>query len=105
MILPYALSKLIEGVAHAGPVPVLDVEGINADSRLIGAGEAFFALPGARGHGNIYSRDAAGRGASVLVTDKAPKADPGIPVVLVRRAGGLAPAALVRASSPKIALR
>ncbi|WP_198669717.1 UDP-N-acetylmuramoyl-L-alanyl-D-glutamate--2,6-diaminopimelate ligase [Pelagibacterium sediminicola] len=103
MILPYALSKLIEGVTHAGPVPALDVEGINADSRLIGADEAFFALPGARGHGNVYSRDAAGRGASVLVTDKAPKTDPGIPVVLVKdvRAAYAKAAALVAGQQPK----
>lgn len=83
MTLPYPLSKLIEGVAHPDPVPALEVEGINADSRLIGQGDAFFALPGSRGHGIIYSRDAVGRGAAVLVTDQRPDNDPGVPVVLV----------------------
>ena len=59
------------------------ISGLNADSRLIGQGEVFFALPGTRGHGNIYGKDAAGRGAVAMVTDLAPKADPGIPVVMV----------------------
>ncbi|WP_246472712.1 UDP-N-acetylmuramoyl-L-alanyl-D-glutamate--2,6-diaminopimelate ligase [Pelagibacterium limicola] len=83
MTLPYTLSTLIEGMAGAGQVPALEVEGINADSRLIGEGDAFFALPGTRGHGIIYSRDAVGRGAKVMVTDQKPEADPGIPVVVV----------------------
>lgn len=101
--MPYPLSSLIEGVAHAGPVPVLDIEGINADSRLIGEGEAFFALPGSRGHGMIYARDAVGRGAAVLVTDEAPEGDPGVPVVMVEdvRAAYARASAIVSGAQPK----
>jgi UDP-N-acetylmuramoyl-L-alanyl-D-glutamate--2,6-diaminopimelate ligase len=103
MTLPYSLSSLIEGVAHADPVPALEIEGINADSRLIGQGEAFFALPGSRGHGIIYSRDAVGRGAAVLITDQAPDSDPGVPVVMVEdvRAAYARAAASVAGAQPK----
>ena len=43
--LPFALKQLLKG-AGARAVPVLDVEGVNADSRAIATGEVFFALPG-----------------------------------------------------------
>lgn len=101
--MPYSLSSLIEGVAHTDPLPALDVEGINADSRLIGDGDAFFALPGSRGHGVIYSRDAVGRGAKVLITDQAPEEDYGVPVVMVEdvRAAYAHAAAAVAGPQPK----
>ncbi|RDE10365.1 UDP-N-acetylmuramoyl-L-alanyl-D-glutamate--2,6-diaminopimelate ligase [Pelagibacterium lacus] len=64
-------------------MPAIEITGLNADSRLIGKDEAFFALPGARGHGILYAHEAIGRGASVVVTDAAPPSDPGVPVVVV----------------------
>jgi UDP-N-acetylmuramoyl-L-alanyl-D-glutamate--2,6-diaminopimelate ligase len=64
-------------------VPVLEVEGVNADSRAIAPGEAFFALPGTRVHGDSFATQAIGRGAAVMVTDRQPDVRPGIPVVLV----------------------
>lgn len=79
---PFALIDLLNG-AGAVNVPVLEVEGINADSRAIVPGEAFFALPGTRVHGDGFAAQAVGRGASVMVSDRQPEADPGIPVVLV----------------------
>src|SRR5690606_20081059 len=81
--LPYALTDMLRGIEGAGAVEGIVVAGINADSRLVGKGEAFFALPGARGHGVLYAHEAVGRGANVIVTDQAPEADPGVPVVLV----------------------
>ncbi|WP_090594795.1 UDP-N-acetylmuramoyl-L-alanyl-D-glutamate--2,6-diaminopimelate ligase [Pelagibacterium luteolum] len=81
MNLPYALEDVLVGVS--GPTPALQITGLNADSRLVGNGEAFFALPGSRGHGILYAHDAVARGANVIVTDESPATDPGIAVVLV----------------------
>jgi len=81
-VLPFALEELLKG-AGAQDVPDLDVEGVNADSRAILAGEAFFALPGTRVHGDSFAAQAVGRGASAMVTDRVPQTDPGVPVVMV----------------------
>ena len=83
LTLPFSLIDILgdsDGVRAAAGITVA---GVNADSRLVGKGEAFFALPGTRGHGVLYAHEAVGRGASVIVTDEAPQADPGVPVVLV----------------------
>ena len=79
----FALKELLKGAGARG-VPVLDVEGVNADSRAILTGEAFFALPGTRVHGDSFAAQAVGRGAAAMVTDRAPSVDPGVPVVLVK---------------------
>lgn len=81
--MPFALKELLKG-AGARAVPVLDVEGVNADSRAIASGEAFFALPGTRVHGDSFAGQAIGRGASAMVTDRTPDVDPGVPVVVVK---------------------
>ena len=81
--LPFALKQLLKG-AGARAVPVLDVEGVNADSRAIATGEVFFALPGTRVHGDSFAAQAIGRGASAMVTDRTPDIDPGVPVVVVK---------------------
>ncbi len=82
MDVPFALTELLKG-AGAPSIPAIEVEGINADSRAIERGEAFFALPGTRVHGDGFAAQAVGRGASVMISDRQPEADPGIPVVLV----------------------
>lgn len=81
--LPFALKELLKG-AGARAVPALDVEGVNADSRTIATGEAFFALPGTRVHGDSFAPQAIGRGAMAMVTDRTPETDPGVPVVVVK---------------------
>jgi UDP-N-acetylmuramoyl-L-alanyl-D-glutamate--2,6-diaminopimelate ligase len=81
--LPFALKELLKG-AGARAVPVLDVEGVNADSRAIATGEVFFALPGTRVHGDSFAAQAIGRGASAMVTDRTPDIDPAVPVVVVK---------------------
>ncbi len=82
MIVPFALADVLRGHGvKAGKVDAISVEGLNADSRLIGEGDAFFALPGARGHGMVYAKDAVGRGARVIVSDQDGKAD--VPVIVV----------------------
>ncbi len=75
----FALADLLE---DAG-APALDVTGVNADSRAIRPGEAFFAVPGTRTHGDAFAAEARQRGAAVMVSDRAPAEDPGLPVVVV----------------------
>ena len=69
--LPFALKELLRGAGARG-VPELAIEGVNADSRTVAAGEAFFALPGTRVHGDSFAAQAIGRGASAMVTDRVP---------------------------------
>ena len=77
------LAHLLEGSGTKVPASVGMVEGINADSREIVAGEAFFALPGVNTHGDAYVAEAIKRGATVIVTDRKLAKDPGVPVVVV----------------------
>ncbi|MCD7060140.1 UDP-N-acetylmuramoyl-L-alanyl-D-glutamate--2,6-diaminopimelate ligase [Pelagibacterium xiamenense] len=83
MTLPYSIAELLGPAAKGQVEPALEVNGINADSRLIGEGDLFFALPGSRSHGAVYTRDAVGRGAKALVSDAVPDGNPGVPVVVV----------------------
>ncbi|RYE54181.1 MAG: hypothetical protein EOP18_07905, partial [Rhizobiaceae bacterium] len=98
--LPFALKELLKGAGARG-VPVLDVEGVNADSRSVATGEAFFALPGMRVHGDSFAAQAVGRGATAMVTDRVPQADPGIPVVMVKDVRAAYARAAARQFSPQ----
>lgn len=77
----FALSDLLKGAGGASPR--LRVEGVNADSRAIRPGEVFFAIPGLHTHGDAFAAQARSRGAKVMVTDRAPVSDPGMPVLVV----------------------
>ena len=79
--LPFALSDLLAG--SVTEAPRLVVSGVNADSRALASGEAFFALPGLHTHGDAHATEARARGAVAMVTDRPPPGDPGMPVVLV----------------------
>lgn len=79
--MPFRLNELIEGASGAAALVVVD--GVNADSRAVAAGEAFFATPGLHTHGDAFAGEAKARGAAVMVTDRAPASDPGIPVLVV----------------------
>ncbi len=80
--MPFALSALLEGAGTKVP-SAITVSGINSDSRAIAAGEAFFAIPGTRVHGDSFATEAKARGAVVMVTDRAPATDPGLHVIVV----------------------
>ncbi len=103
--MPFALKDLLKG-AGAPAVPSLVVEGINSDSRAIGPGDAFFALPGTRVHGDGFAAQAIGRGAIAMVTDRQPDTPPGVPVVVVRdvRSAYAQAAALQFAPQPEVAV-
>lgn len=81
--MPFALAELLKGTGARRP-PALTVEGVNSDSRQIGAGEVFFAIPGTRTHGDSFADQARQRGAVAMISDRKPAQDPGIPVVLVK---------------------
>ena len=101
----FALAELLEGAVGKRP-PELQVEGINADSRAVGPGEVFFALPGTQVHGNAFVAQAVARGAIAMVSDRAPEADAGVPVVLVDdvRAAYARAAARQFAPQPEVAV-
>jgi UDP-N-acetylmuramoyl-L-alanyl-D-glutamate--2,6-diaminopimelate ligase len=79
--LAFQLRDLLAGTGAV--VPQLAVTGVNADSRDVAQGEVFFATPGMRVHGNEFAAQAKARGAVVMVTDRAPEVDPGMPLVVV----------------------
>ncbi|WP_374625750.1 UDP-N-acetylmuramoyl-L-alanyl-D-glutamate--2,6-diaminopimelate ligase [Devosia sp.] len=99
----FPLRDLLQG-ASAGPASAVEVTGVNSDSRAVGLGEAFFALPGTRAHGDSFAAQAVQRGAVAMVTDRAPAADPGVPVVVVAdvRAAYARAAALQFAPQPAV---
>ena len=89
----FALTELLKGMG--APATRLRVEGVNADSRRVGPGEAFFAIPGLHTHGDAFAAQARANGAKVMVTDREPQDDPGFPVIIVddvRRAFAMAAA-------------
>jgi UDP-N-acetylmuramoyl-L-alanyl-D-glutamate--2,6-diaminopimelate ligase len=77
----FALKELLAGTG--AKAPRLSVEGVNADSRAVLPGEAFFAVPGTKTHGDAFAEQAKANGAKAMVTDRAPTNDLGIPVVVV----------------------
>lgn len=81
--MPFVLAELLKGTG-ARKAPTLTVEGVNSDSRQIGAGEVFFAIPGTKAHGDSFAGQARQRGAVAIITDRKPAQDPGIPVVVVK---------------------
>src|SRR5687768_6754885 len=80
---PFVLAELLKGTG-ARRLPSLTVEGVHSDSRQIGAGEVFFAIPGTKMHGDSFAGQARQRGAVAMISDRKPAKDPGIPVVVVR---------------------
>ena len=76
-----ALAELLDDAA--GPIPAIAVAGVNADSRAIRPGEAFFAVPGTRTHGDAFAAQARANGAVAMVTDRVPAEAAGLPLVVV----------------------
>ena len=60
------------------------VTGVGCDSRRIGNGELFSALPGTRDHGTAYLQEARARGASSVLIPTGLAPPPGIPGMIVR---------------------
>ncbi|GGA46685.1 UDP-N-acetylmuramoyl-L-alanyl-D-glutamate--2,6-diaminopimelate ligase [Pelagibacterium lentulum] len=81
MTMPFSVATLLDGMAKVSPD--VSASGLCADSRLVGEGDVFFALPGTRAHGNAFAKDAVARGAVAVVTDIKPELDLDAPVILV----------------------
>ena len=65
------LGSLLEGVEmrSAVPSPDLRIRQIACDSRKVQAGALFVAIHGVATDGNIYAKDAASRGAVVVLSE------------------------------------
>ncbi len=63
------LDSMLEGVG-VGPVPALDISGLQYDSRRIRPGEAFFAFPGERADGHSFVGRAMRGGAAAVVSER-----------------------------------
>lgn len=65
------LCDVMRGVLPAGTVvPEADVSGLADDSREVGPGFAFFAIPGTKADGASFVPDAFSRGAAVVVAER-----------------------------------
>jgi UDP-N-acetylmuramoyl-L-alanyl-D-glutamate--2,6-diaminopimelate ligase len=95
----FALPELLKGTG--AKAPRLKVEGVNADSRSIKPGEAFFAVPGLHTHGDAFAGQARAKGAKAMVTDRMPAADPGMPVVVASDVRAASARAAARQSAPQ----
>jgi UDP-N-acetylmuramoyl-tripeptide--D-alanyl-D-alanine ligase len=82
----FSVEDIVRGTGGAllGGDLGIAVGGVSIDSRVLGIGEAFFAIRGERLDGHAFVRDAVGKGASCLVVDTvSDDLPPGVPVVLV----------------------
>ena len=91
---PAAASPLTLAEAFAGvpgvvlPQMVTTICGMSLDSRTVGPGELYVALPGTRAHGADFASMAASRGAVAVLTDAAGAeraSGTGLPVVVAER--------------------
>lgn len=99
--LVYALPDLLSDIVDGAAVPSVEVTGVNADSRQIGEGDVFFALPGAQSHGDAYSAQAVKNGAVAIVSDRAVEPDPGIATVVVEDVRAAYAKAAAKVSGPQ----
>lgn len=79
----FSIKKLLVGAESSQEFMDLDVEGITSDSRDVKKGDAFFALPGEKFHGNEFVKDVVRLGAIAIVTDRGLEYNPGVPIYLV----------------------
>ncbi len=66
-----ATVRLLDPQASAAEAGSLPVRGVSLDSRQVGPGDLYAALPGARAHGAQFADQAAARGAVAVLTDPA----------------------------------
>ena len=79
------LSSLLARIAEVNDAEDRLVTGIEIDSRRVTRGDLFIALPGIRGHGNVYIEDAIKGGAAAVIYDArtAVTVDSSIPLIKV----------------------
>ncbi len=64
------LNELLAGVPQTAPPPPALVSGLQYDSRLLRAGEVFFAFAGARVDGHRFIPEAVAKGAAAVVSER-----------------------------------
>ncbi|HEY2345257.1 MAG TPA: UDP-N-acetylmuramoyl-L-alanyl-D-glutamate--2,6-diaminopimelate ligase [Xanthomonadaceae bacterium] len=74
-----ALADLLEGSDASSTIPDVAVSGLSQDSRAVQAGDAYFALAGAKVHGLRFAGNALAAGASAIVFEAPAPADVAIP--------------------------
>ncbi len=97
----HLLADLLAGSAAAEKIENVRVTGVNADSRAIAFGEAFFALPGHATHGDNFSARAVERGARVIVSDRPAVADTGVSTIVVDNVRAAYALSATRVSGPQ----
>ena len=78
----------------------IETNGFSCDTRTIGAGNVFFALPGASDSGEAYALQAVQKGACAVVTGESFSLSLSIPTVIVRGARLLCKRLLFRCGKP-----
>ncbi|MGR3915047.1 MAG: UDP-N-acetylmuramoyl-L-alanyl-D-glutamate--2,6-diaminopimelate ligase [Gammaproteobacteria bacterium] len=69
---PKSLRELLRGLAEVTQRDERRIAGLSQDSRSIGAGELFIAVPGAAHDGRDYIEDALHNGAAAIAREKSP---------------------------------
>jgi UDP-N-acetylmuramoyl-L-alanyl-D-glutamate--2,6-diaminopimelate ligase len=80
-------------------VAALDVTNLTADSRKVGPGTVFFAMPGTKADGLSFAAKAVAQGAVAVVADRLPDTPVGAPVLVAVAARGGTRAALAMAAA------
>jgi UDP-N-acetylmuramoyl-L-alanyl-D-glutamate--2,6-diaminopimelate ligase len=88
------LGVILDGVEIYSPVPAnnFQISQVTCDSRKVHAGALFVAIQGVATNGNLFANDAAGRGASVILSADAKPSE------------WVSPAAWLQVSEPRKAL-
>jgi UDP-N-acetylmuramoyl-L-alanyl-D-glutamate--2,6-diaminopimelate ligase len=75
------LGDILDDLSLDVATSSVEITRVENDSRACAPGTLFFAMPGAKGHGSNFARDAVARGASCVVSDTRVKVP--VPVVVV----------------------
>jgi len=97
----YSLSALLKDASSSQEFSDMEIAGITSHSRKVESGFAFFALPGAKAHGNDFVRDVVRLGAAAIVTNQGLEIDPGVPVYLVNDVRAVFAKAAARINEPQ----
>lgn len=97
----FLLSDLLKDSVQPGSVDKLEVAGVNADSRALVPGEAFFALPGSHEHGKDFVPQAVQNGAVAIVSDHLFPVPNNLPLIKVEDVRAAYAKAIARMLAPQ----